>query len=159
MLYKLTFFCTHIDLSAVTYIFRKQHARISSRESNGDLSMLQSNKITSMWDKQIRNKTYHIPGLLVILLRHREYRRDEDNREDMSNRSYWKQPLLLYSNHLIFIRAHTHPARCLDNSKRVACIMFSCLSLITLCPKFKIRPVSPECRVEAEWLKCAAPPT
>jgi len=24
-------------------------------------------------------------------------------------------------------------------------------------PKFKVRPVSPDCKVEADWLKCAAP--
>jgi len=25
--------------------------------------------------------------------------------------------------------------------------------------KFKVRPVSPDCRFEADWLKCAAPQT
>ena len=36
-----------------------------------------------------------VPGLLVILLYQREYRGDGQNMEDMSNRSYRKQPLLL----------------------------------------------------------------
>jgi hypothetical protein len=36
-----------------------------------------------------------VPGLLVILLHHREYQGDGDNREDTSNLSYIKQRLLL----------------------------------------------------------------
>ena len=35
----------------------------------------------------------------------------------------------------------------------------SCFSLITRCQKLKVRPVSPDFRVEADWLKCAAPQT
>ena len=52
-------------------------------------------------------------------------------------------------------RTHLHPARCLNTTERVAWITFSCLSLIRRC-KNSVRPVSPDIRLEADWLKCAA---
>jgi len=56
-------------------------------------------------------------------------------------------------------KAHTLPAHCLDTSKRVTWITFSCPSFYHALPKFKVRPVSPDFRIEAHWLKCAAPQT
>ena len=75
----------------------------------------------------------------------------------MSNRRFRKQPLLLQSNQ--FSTEHTH---CIPPDvlilPRVAWIKSSCLSLsLSLSnhalPNFKVRPLSPECRLKADWLK------
>jgi len=78
----------------------------------------------------------------VILLHYRKYRGDGDNREDTSNRSYRKQPASITVVKSLRVppehtHTHLHPARCLDTSERVACITFSCLSLITCCQNSK----------------------
>jgi hypothetical protein len=54
---------------------------------------------------------------------------------------------------------HLHPARFLDTSKRQkSCMVKVFLSFLNLAvPKFKVKPVSPDCRVKADWLKCAKP--
>ena len=54
------------------------------------------------------------------------------------------------------IHTHWHPIRYLDTSERVAWIASFFIHALT---KFKIRPVSPEFRVEAEWFKSSAPLT
>jgi hypothetical protein len=55
-------------------------------------------------------------------------------------------------------RPHTHPARCHDTTKRVVDNVFLSFFNHAL-PEFKVGSVSPDCRVEADWLKCATPQT
>jgi hypothetical protein len=52
-----------------------------------------------------------------------------------------------------------HPAPCLDTPEKVPWLTLSCFSLLTRYQKFNVRPVSPDFKVEAEWLKCAASQT
>ena len=47
---------------------------------------------------------------------------------------------------------HTH----LHSPERFEWMTFSCLSFMTR--QNSVRPVSPDCSVEADWLKCATPP-
>jgi hypothetical protein len=62
-------------------------------------------------------------------------------------------------------RAHTHThtqlhlLRCRDTTERFEWIKFSCLSLTARNHQNSVRPVSPEFRVEDDWLKCATPQT
>ena len=48
---------------------------------------------------------------------------------------------------------HLHPARFHNNRVDNVSLSFFNHAL----PKFRVRPVSPDFRVEADWLKCAAP--
>ena len=68
---------------------------------------------------------------------------------DLTNLSFELVSILLY---FIVPPEHTnlHPAHCLDTPERVLSFFNQAL------PKFKVRPVSPGFRVEADWLKCAA---
>ena len=95
--------------------------------------------------------------LLHIISGH--IRGDGDNREDTGNQSYRKEPLLLQLKHLIFHQStHTScPLPWYFWKGRVDNIFLS--SFYHALPKFKVRLVSPNFRIEAHWLKCAAPQT
>ena len=64
---------------------------------------------------------------------------------------------------LVWLRTYkhprVHPAVCLDTPERMAWITYSCFSLITSGHKLKVRSVSPDLSVEADWLKFASPQT
>ena len=102
-----------------------------------------------------------VAGLLVILLRHKEYKGWMKTTgkirqiEGTENR-------LFYCSQVIWCSASAHtltscPLPWYFQKSRVDNIFLSFFNH-TL-PKFKVRPVSPDCRVEADWLKCTAPPS
>lgn len=77
----------------------------------------------------------------------------------MSNRSHRRQPPVLSSNHLMFARAHTFTSCSLPWYLQKSHVDNVFLSFFNhTLPRFQVRPVLPDCRVEADWLKCAVPP-
>ena len=77
---------------------------------------------------------------------------DGDYREDIQIKV--TEDSLFYCSYITLCptSAHIlHPARCLDTKGRVDDTFFVFFSHVL--PNFKVRLVSPNCRVEADWLK------
>ena len=69
----------------------------------------------------------------------------------------WNICLIDVAENILF--TYLHSTGCLDTSRKIRVDNIFLSFLIMLCQKFKVSPLSPDFRVEADLLKCAAPQT
>jgi hypothetical protein len=100
-------------------------------------------------------------GLLRIFLHNRDYRERGWRQQGRHFISKLQKTHFISVETLDVPPPHTQlyipPAALIAYFRNIRWITFTCLSLITHSQTFKVRSALPEFRVEADWLKCAAP--